>query len=183
MTFAILWGKYMFSLLQGALRRLDTRRRVKLDLSLHDALDDFRWMVADLKNRPTHLHEWFPHRDFHLGACDASKSGMGGMCFPLDKQLAPIVWHCPFPSSVQDEVVSEDNPKGKLTNSDIELAATLAHLDVATTHVAAPRHTLSVLSDNSAAGNKRKLLIHSGPGIHPPTTGNAPEAPSLSRAI
>jgi hypothetical protein len=151
MAFAIPGGKYLFSLLQCALKRLDTRNRVKLDSNLHDALSDFRWLVSDLRGRPTHLHEWFPDRTFHIGACDASKAGMGGVWFPMDEHLAPIIWRHQFPPEIQDEVVSEDNPRGKITNSDLELAATFVHLDIAVAHFAAPHQTLSVLSDNSAA--------------------------------
>jgi hypothetical protein len=151
MSFAIPGGKYMFSLLQDALKRTDGRHKVKLSRNLHDTLTDFRWLVHDLEGRPTHLHEWFPDAQQHIGACDASKAGMGGVWFPFGSEAIPIVWRYEFPSDVQGQVVSDDNPTGSITNSDLELAATLAHLDVATTLFAGPRQTLSVLSDNSAS--------------------------------
>lgn len=52
---------------------------------------------------------------------------------PTDKDLhvethAPILWHEPFPPSVQVTLVSWDNPKGTVTNSNLELlAASIAH--------------------------------------------------------
>jgi hypothetical protein len=44
--------------------------------------------------------------------------------------MPPLVWRLPFPHDVSDEVVSFDNPGGRLTNSDLELAAEVLGIGV-----------------------------------------------------
>jgi hypothetical protein len=150
-TFAIPSGRYLFSVLQEATTKTDTQHKVRLTDAVHDALEDFRWIVTDLSTCPTHLYEWFPDKRYYLGACDASKAGMGGIWFPHGPATTPFVWRAPFPKEVQQQVVSDANPKGTITNSDLELAATIVQLDIAIHSFAMPLQTLSVLSDNAAA--------------------------------
>jgi len=57
--------------------------------------------------------------------------------------LPPIVWCTAFPQHSQDEVVSFENPKGSITNSDLEMLGLLLQwmvlkhfADLAHTHVA-----------------------------------------------
>ena len=69
----------------------------------------------------------------------------------------PYVWRDPIPSSVQQALVSTDNPSGSITNSDIELMGTIAH-EATLAAVHDLRHcTIATLSDNTPAvawGNK-----------------------------
>jgi hypothetical protein len=60
----------------------------------------------------------------YTGATNTAKTGMGGVWF-IDNEA--IVWRAPFPSTVQERLVSYDNPKGTVTSSDLELVATIAH--------------------------------------------------------
>ncbi|CAB9504309.1 hypothetical protein SEMRO_192_G082521.1 [Seminavis robusta] len=63
-------------------------------------------------------------------------AGMGGVYF--DSEETPYLWRYPFPPDVQAQLVSTDNPKGNVTNSDLEQAAIFAqHVTYAT------RYTLS----------------------------------------
>ena len=59
---------------------------------------------------------------------DACKTGMGGIYF--DANGTGHVWQHPFPDDVQADVVSSDNPTGRITNSDLEQAALFAQLDM-----------------------------------------------------
>jgi hypothetical protein len=151
MALALPGSKGLFSLLQEAFRHRDNATRVRLSPAVHDSLDDFRWLLEDVRSRPTHLHELFPGFHYHLGACDASKSGMGGVWFPINPHHPPIVWRQPFQSFIQARLVSTDTPKGDITNSDLELAGTIAQLDIATTYLHTFHQTLSILSDNTPA--------------------------------
>jgi hypothetical protein len=151
MSLAIPGSRGLFSLLHEAFRHKDEAKRVRLSPAVHDFLDDFRWLLASIHVRPTYLRELFPSFDYHLGACDASKAGMGGVWFPSDAGLRPMVWRQAFPPLIRSKLVSTDNPAGQLTNSDLELAGTTAHLDIATTYLPTFHQTLSVLSDNTPA--------------------------------
>jgi hypothetical protein len=147
MSLAVPGSRGLFGILQEALRHKQ-KGRIRLTQAVDDLLEDFRWVVQDLTARPTHLYELFPDRRYHLGACDACKAGMGGVWYPYGK-VDPLVWRVPFPSDVQKRVVTIENPHGCITNSDLELAASILHLDVATSNFAERLHTIAVLSDNS----------------------------------
>ena len=87
-------------------------------------------LIADLSRRATHMSELIPeqHPRF-MGASDAAKAGMGGVWLPPVAEsalLMPILWRAPFPRFIQEQVVSVSNPHGRVTNSDLELAATVA---------------------------------------------------------
>jgi hypothetical protein len=47
--------------------------------------------------------------------------------FSGDLHLEPRVWRVAFPSDISSQVISNSNPTGTLTNSDLEMAAVLLH--------------------------------------------------------
>jgi hypothetical protein len=144
MSLAVPGSRGLFGILQEALRHKQ-KGRIRLTQAVDDLLEDFRWVVQDLTARPTHLYELFPDRRY---ACEACKAGMGGVWYPYGA-VDPLVWRVPFPSDVQRRVVTTENPQGCITNSDLELAASILHLDVATSNFAERLHIIAVLSDNS----------------------------------
>eukprot|EP00978_Attheya_sp_CCMP212_P041850 scaffold245372_cov41-Attheya_sp.AAC.1 len=48
----------------------------------------------------------------------------------LSQLQQPILWRAQFPKHIQHGLVSFTNPKGRVTNSDLELAGSIAHNDV-----------------------------------------------------
>jgi hypothetical protein len=116
-----------------------------------------------------------------LGAQDACGYGMGGVWFPVSPELksrptaspsaanetrvdhdscsplassrdqGPILWRARFQPDIIEDLVSFDNPLGQVTNSDLELAATIAHHDIAAHHYDIRERTISSGSDNTPA--------------------------------
>jgi len=76
---------------------------------------------------------------------------MGGTWFSPNNTDPAILWRAPFPDSIRQDLVSAVNPKGRITNSDLELVGALAHQDVLVTHVDVTETTQSLLNDNQAA--------------------------------
>ena len=76
---------------------------------------------------------------------------MGGTWLSGDPAFHPLVWRERFPASIQSELVSTSNPRGRITNSDLELTGQLAHLDVLTQHNDCRERTVSTLTDNISA--------------------------------
>jgi hypothetical protein len=84
-------------------------------------------------------------RDY-TGYCDASAFGAGGIWFGGKKRLKPVVWRVQWPKDVTNAVLSNSNPNGRLTNSDLEMAgvllqeaileATIGHSAMASTQTA-----------------------------------------------
>jgi hypothetical protein len=66
-----------------------------------------------------------------------------------DLSLPPIVWRVPFSASITARVISDHNPKGDLTNSDLEMAAVLLHYMVLTQQVDMRYIRTGVWSDNT----------------------------------
>ena len=118
----------MFSQLQTALK-LKKGARLSLDKGVNDALDNFRWLASDITSRPTIMAEVVPLNPSTEGHHDASAIGAGGVWFPGEnlqprdgyRAGVPVLWRFEWPDYIWDRVVTEDNPDGTITNSDLEL--------------------------------------------------------------
>jgi hypothetical protein len=156
MVLAIPGGAGLFSQLQLALVRKDGHR-VKLHSQARDQLEDFWILANDVAARPTHMSEIIPQPPAFVGACDAAKSGMGGVWLPPDRPSSktpdhhPIVWRVPFPLHIQKDLVSTNNPTGSITNSDLELAGTIGNADVLVHAVDCRHKTIATMCDNTPA--------------------------------
>ena len=153
-----------FSLLQEALG--PTNQRIKITPAVRDQLKDFKWIASSLSSRPTHLAEVVPTPPSYYGAMDAAKEGMGGVWFPplnrgpplsIQQPRAarlhrPILWRARFPPKIQAQLVSQDNPAGSITNSDLELAGAIAQDDVLSSALPDVAHlSTCTFSDNTPA--------------------------------
>lgn len=172
MALAIPGARGLFSHLQAAIKT-KTDGRLRLSKGFHSALQDFRWLESDLANRPTRLQEIVPTAPTLIGAHDASGKGAGGVWFPgptaqpratkltylkQSGRLAkaklvdqhPIVWRYHFPRSVQDRLITFDNPHGSYGISELELAGSVLHSDVAAQCFDIRERTTKSSTDNFA---------------------------------
>ena len=143
---AIRGSKGLFSALQLGLKHSD-RNRIRITRHIADHLAKFEELLQDVGSRPTRLAEIVPDHPTIIGACDAAKPGMGGVLF--HPKQPPTVWRARFPASVQRNLVSDDNPHGEITNSDLEQAGVLAHADVANCLYDLRESTVATLCDNT----------------------------------
>ena len=72
---------------------------------------------------------------------------MGGVFFDVDG--TPCVWRTPFPPEVQQRLVTVENPEGDITNSDLEQAGVICHLDVVANATDIRYCTVGVGCDNT----------------------------------
>ena len=159
MALALPGSRNMFGHMQDALRSA-TKGRLTLRKGVHSALNDFRWMLNDITNRPTRIAEVVPLSASALGFHDASGIGAGGVWFPdpsLDSRMpgntstgTPILWRYQWPDHIQRLLVSDDNPHGTITNSDLELAGGLLHLEAIAQHYDVRERTILSKTDNLA---------------------------------
>jgi hypothetical protein len=114
-----------------------TGGRLALDKGVHHALESFRWMQENISTHPTWIAEVVPLPPVAEGHHNASGLGAGGIWFP-GPHLAPclgltstqpLVWQHRWPDFISSWLVTADNPHGSITNSDLELAGGLFHLD------------------------------------------------------
>jgi hypothetical protein len=156
MAVALPGSRGMFSQLQAVLLHSTNPKphdRLPLTQSTHDALDDFRWIADSVASRPTRWGELVPQANpEYLGAEDASGQGMGGVWFPPPvqaKKQPPLLWRHRFAADTTSNVISFKNPRGALTNSDLELAAHVAAHDILVGEVDMREKTAHALSDNT----------------------------------
>ena len=173
MALALPGSRGLFSALQFRFRQ--DKKRIRLTRTVHDFLDDFRWLANDMRNRPTRIYELFPSEVTYLGATDASGLGMGGVFFvptPDSTPEAPdyesYLWQQKFPDFVRENLVTRENPKGTITNSDLEMAATVAHNDVVALKFCVAEATLHCVHDNTPAvfWNRKGSTTTDGPAAY-----------------
>ena len=160
MSLAVPGSAGCFSFLQEALK--PGAKRIPLSPAVKDQLRDLLWLAQNLAKRPTHLAEVVPTPPTYVGAVDAAKEGMGGVWFNMPDQLplsiqpkkmdrlsGPVLWRARFPPAIQDRLVSQDNPAGSVTNSDLELAGTIGHDAVLANTVPVQHLTTCSFTDNT----------------------------------
>ena len=150
MILAIPGGRGFFSTLQTGFKHTD-KNRIRLNAPMHDAINDLHHLALDIGSRPTRLGEIVPDLPVALGTADASGIGMGGTWLSPDPEFHPLVWRSRFPSFIQSNLVSTTNPQGSISNSDLELAGQISHLDVLTQHSDCRERTVVTLTDNISA--------------------------------
>ena len=150
MILAVPGGRGFFSTLQTGFKHSE-KNRIRINKPMHDAINDLHHLALDIGARPTRLGEIVPDLPIAIGTADASGAGMGGTWLSFDPAFQPLVWRATFPLAVQNDLVSTSNPHGKITNSDLELAGQIAHLDVLNQHSDCRERTLSTLTDNISA--------------------------------
>ena len=160
MSLALPGSRNLFSHMQEALTaKIGTR--VSLKKGVHQALDDFRWLLNDITTRPTRIAEVVPLNPSAIGYHDASGMGAGGVWFggPSIKprhakhqvpRNNPIVWRIEWPKHIKEALITEENPLGTLTNSDLELAGGLLHLEAIANNFDVRERTLLSKTDNLA---------------------------------
>jgi len=170
MALALPGARGLFSHLQAALATA-TSNRLRLHSGFHRALQDFRWMRDDVSQRPTRLQELVPTTPSLIGTHDAAGPGAGGVWFPhpsvttrqarllllhpdghlhrvSPRRPGPVVWRMPFALPVQTQLVSADNPTGKINNSQLELVGAFLQDEVAAHCFAVRERTIKSSTDN-----------------------------------
>ncbi len=118
-------------------------KTLRLNQTTRQALQDWLTLLPAALRNPIPCTDLMPAPADFVGYCDASKNGAGGIWFGLNKDLPPIVWRIPFPERIQQQVISQNNPHGKISNSDLEMIGLLFQwlvlekfVDLAHAHVA-----------------------------------------------
>ncbi len=103
------------------------RASITIDATTKQALQDWSHLLHVAHRQPTPCSNLIPAQPDYIGYCDASKLGAGGVWFGANWNLPPIVWHIQFPHAIQMQLISQKNPSGSITNSDLKMAGLLMH--------------------------------------------------------
>jgi hypothetical protein len=149
MTLGLPGAQGLFSTLQECFRHPVKSHR----LTAHDFLTDFKVLAATADTRPTRINELLPQEPSTLGCTDAAAPGMGGIAFAPrpDGSLQPFLWRSRFQDAIINRLGTSSNRGSDITNSDLELAGSVAQHDVIAQHFDIRGHTLHNFHDNTSA--------------------------------
>ena len=154
MALALPGGRGLFSQLQSVLTysaSASPSDRLCLSPAVHHQLNDIRHLASSLSARPTRWGELVDSDPSFLGAVDACVTGMGGVWLDTRSHHPPLLWRQSFPLATQSALVSFANPRGSITNSDLEQVGVVCHSDILAQHHDLRERTICTLSDNTAA--------------------------------
>lgn len=121
------------------------------DSAVRAAFADWWRILTDMKTRPTHVNELVLQTIADVGNMDASGIGAGGVWMSTCGAYENIVWRLEWTAEISNLVVSESNPRGTITNSDLEMAAILIQWLILE-QIGTPFHTSALVrSDNTPA--------------------------------
>ena len=103
------------------------RRTAYLSKGFHQDIAHWRLLCSRMKHRPTYLAEIVQRLPTDLGYTDASGTGGGGVWLDPNADGIHHVWRLQWPADIKADLVSFANPSGRITNSDLELAALVLH--------------------------------------------------------
>jgi hypothetical protein len=118
--------------------------------SLHAAISNCRTILQESTSRPTRCHKLVAGWPNFIGVVDASSHGVGSVIIGELSECPPTVFRLPWPPDITNNVISEANPKGTITKSDLELAG-LVLLWLMMEHVCGPlaEKRIALFSNNS----------------------------------
>jgi hypothetical protein len=122
-TLGIPGGKGLFSPIYNAMK--GDPDPIVISPLLKQALQDWIIILRKIASRSTLVLELHPGPPAFLGYVDVSGFGAGGVWISGTDHMHPIVWRMPFPSDIENRLVSHSNPTGDITNSDLEMAGVL----------------------------------------------------------
>jgi hypothetical protein len=99
-------------------------------LELRAALEDLISLLCLLSSCLTHVFELVLDMPHYVGYHDAAAKGAGGVWFSLADHMSLLLWREVFPSDIAASVISDTNPAGSITRSDLELAAEVMAIGV-----------------------------------------------------
>ena len=143
-------AKGFFTPINAAMRGSPKLIGLGANSELRAALEDIISLLKLLSSRPTHVNELVPSMPHFAGYHDAAAEGAGGVWFSLAEPMQPCVWRDKFPPDIASDVISDNNPNGSLTNSDLELAAEVLAVGVIMDRGPCIKHApIGTLCDNT----------------------------------
>ena len=118
-------GKGLLSPCNWVLRKRPPVIYLQRNHRLREAIQDARTMLRESTARPTHARELVAAWPDFVGVKDASGQGVGGVIIGEGRACPPTVFRVEWPEDIKADLVSERNRKGRINNSELEMAGLL----------------------------------------------------------
>jgi len=153
-TPALYGAAHSFSILQHALTDT-TNQRICLTPLIREILRHWLLLARHAYDTPAALSTVVSTHPTILAATDASKSGMGGFWVTAPSTEHPngeyFLWRHAFDNTIQQALLTADNPAGTLLINDLELMAIITGAVLAGHHTTQLHPSILLASDNVAA--------------------------------
>ena len=116
-------GKGLFSPIYHAMS--SSKANIPITPQLRQALRDWSSLLRRIGSRPTNVLELIAKLPNYISYVDASGFGVGGVWIHGSSDIPHTVWRREWPADITKRLVSTSNPKGDITNSDLEMAGVL----------------------------------------------------------
>jgi hypothetical protein len=148
--------------MQEALRH-QTKNQIHLSSKVHATLDNFRWLAHNLAQQPTFSTRLYPSPALSSLALkmpqvwewEVSGSQPPKRCNPATHLATPLLRlpvkdpFCGEPLSPMKNLVTQKNPTGRVTDSDLELAAGVVQNNIAAQHFDVCERSIASGSNNT----------------------------------
>ena len=94
-------------------------------MAVFHAIHDGRVLLCEATAAPTKCRELVSDWPDYIGVKDASGHGVGGIIVGENRECRPTVFRVEWPDDIKADLVTQQNPKGRINNSDLELAGLL----------------------------------------------------------
>jgi len=118
-------GKGLLSPCNAVLRWAPQTVYLHRNEHLRQAIVDIRALLRESTVRPTKCTELVSDWPDFIGIKDASGHGVGGIIVGEKMGCPPTVFRLKWPEYISNDINTAENPRGRLTNSDLELAGLL----------------------------------------------------------
>ena len=98
---------------------------IRVGTTLFQELNGWRALLNTAMAEPTKCTELITGHPDIIGIVDAATEGVGGVVVGENMAIVPTVFRLEWPEEVRALVITDDNPGGKITNSDLECAGGL----------------------------------------------------------
>ena len=122
---------------------------IKLSHLLISTLRDWRVLIHITLHDPVKARQLFPREPDFIGECDACQYDIRSVWLQDPGLSNPIVWRLHLPEDVLTNLVTAKNKNGKISISDLELAAYLFHYIVLEFLCPLKHHSIGIFSDNT----------------------------------
>lgn len=110
----------------------------------------WKMLLIDALKAPTHAQELVTGEANYVSLVDDSGEGVGGIWLSGKKKLRATIWIAEWPNKIRNNIKTEANPDGKITNIDLELAGNVIEWLVLEGMQVKLQHShVEILSDNS----------------------------------
>jgi hypothetical protein len=125
---------------------------INLTPELKECLKDWQIVIRHMEKNPTSVLQLVSDYPSYIGYSDSCGIGTGGTWSSGIESLPPFLWKYEWPDDIKKDLVTDNNPEGKISMNDLELAGMVLNLFALECNVPSLYHKhIATFCDNTSA--------------------------------